>query len=132
MANRLRLLLDTNVFIWSAVAPRRLSAAALTVLADPEIFRQVSVVSVWEMQIKYTVGKLPLKDNAERTAARFAREIQAEFLAPNVDHVALLDRLPRIHDDPFDRMLIAQAIAEGLTIVTADPVFALYPVSVLW
>ncbi|MDR3689093.1 MAG: type II toxin-antitoxin system VapC family toxin [Fimbriimonas sp.] len=132
MANSLRLLLDTNVFIWSAVDPRRLTVPARKVIADADVFRQVSVVSVWEMQIKHAVGKLPLKESAERTAARFAKELHAGFLAPSVEHVALLDKLPRIHDDPFDRMLIAQAIVEGLTIVTADPVIAQYPVSVLW
>jgi len=132
MANSLRLLLDTNVFIWAAVEPKRLSPAAATVLMDPDIFRTVSVVSVWEMQIKYAVGKLPLRENAERTAARFARELRAEFLAPSLEHVAELERLPRIHDDPFDRMLIAQAVAEGLTILTPDPIFAGYPVSILW
>jgi len=132
MANSLRLLLDTNVFIWSAVEPRKLSAAAAAVIADPDVFRNVSVVSVWEMQIKNAVGKLPLKENADRTAARFAKELRAEFLAPNLAHVAELERLPRIHDDPFDRMLIAQAITEGLTIVTNDPIFSRYPVSVLW
>ena len=132
MASSLRLLLDTNVFIWSAVEPQRLSSAAIAVLSDPDVFRNVSVVSVWEMQIKHAVGKLPLKENADRTAARFARQLRAEFLAPSLEHVAELERLPRIHDDPFDRMLIAQAITEGLTIVTPDPVFATYPVSVLW
>ncbi len=130
--NSLRLLLDTNVFIWSAVNPRKLSSAAASVISDPDIFRYVSVVTVWEMQIKYAVGKLDLRESAETTAARFAKEIQAQFLAPTTRHVALLDKMPRIHDDPFDRMLIAQAIAEGLTIVTPDPIFKKYSVSVLW
>jgi len=132
MASSLRLLLDTNVFIWSAVEPRKLSSAATAVLLDPDLFRNVSVVTVWEMQIKHAVGKLPLKDSAERTAARFALQLRAEFLAPSLQHVAALENLPRIHNDPFDRMLIAQAITEGLTIVTPDPIFSAYPVSVLW
>jgi PIN domain nuclease of toxin-antitoxin system len=130
--NSLRLLLDTNVFIWAAVDPRKLSATAAAVIADPDIIRYVSVVTVWEMQIKHAVGKLPLKENADLTAARFAKELRAEFIAPSILHVAELQRLPRTHNDPFDRMIMAQAITEGLTLVTPDPIFAGYPVSVLW
>jgi len=132
MANRLKLLVDTNVFIWSAVDIGRLSPAAIAVLEDPNIRRYVSVVSVWEMQIKYAVGKLPLREPAERTAAKFAEALRAEFVPTSVEHVALLDKLPRVHDDPFDRMIVAQAIAEGMTIVTPDEVIAKYPVSTLW
>ena len=132
MANSLKLLLDTNVFIWSAVDPKRLSPAVIAVLEDPNIVRYVSVVSVWEMQIKYAVGKLPLRESAERAAARYALSIRAEFLPTSVEHVALLDKLPRVHDDPFDRLLVAQALAEGLTIVSPDDAIAKYPVSILW
>lgn len=132
MAARPAYLIDTSVLLWSGIEPERISDVAMAALVDSAATLRYSLVSVWEMQIKHTIGKLSLPDSANLTAARFAKAIQAELLAPTLDHVGALYGLPRIHNDPFDRMLVAQAIHEDLTFVCPDPAIARYPVRVLW
>jgi len=132
MAVRPSYLIDTSVLLWSGAEPERISDAAMAALLDSAATLRYSLVSVWEMQIKHSLGKLPLPEAANLTAARFASAIQAELLAPTLEHVGKLYELPRIHNDPFDRMLVAQAIHEDLTFVCPDPAIARYPVRVLW
>jgi PIN domain nuclease of toxin-antitoxin system len=122
----LRLLLDTHVLIWwsggNQVAP---AAAAAIGAADNEVL--VSVASVWEAEIKSATGKLKLAVDLEVEPA----EHGFGSLDITAAHAVAAARLPLHHGDPFDRMLIAQAQLEGLTIVTRDPVFERYPVRVL-
>ena len=84
------------------------------------------------MQIKHGLGKLPLIEEADRVARRFATTLDVEFLDISLDHLSALYRLPSIHRDPFDRILAAQSIVEGLTLVSPDSVFERYPVELLW
>jgi PIN domain nuclease of toxin-antitoxin system len=122
----LRLLLDTHVLIWWA---RRepLHDDARGAIADPDNQIMVSAASIWEAEIKAAAGRLGLRRNLAREAEARGFE-QLTITSPHAVHAA---RLPQHHSDPFDRMLVAQAQLEGLTLVTRDPVFDLYSVAVL-
>jgi PIN domain nuclease of toxin-antitoxin system len=128
----MNLLLDTHTFIWWADAPEKLSANALQALEDEHNRLILSVVSVWEMQIKAQLGKmkpsLPLKDLIE--SQQQANEL--EILPVSIEHVFELDNLPPHHKDPFDRLLLAQSIVERATIVSLDPKLSSYSVILLW
>lgn len=125
-------LLDTSVLLWSGSSQGRLSSRARQALLDSDNDCWVSLVSVWELQIKHAGGKLPLNQNADQLAMRYAAAVKAEFLDMRIQHIAALYQLPAHHRDPFDRMLVAQALVEGLTIVSPDRQFKSYPVKVLW
>jgi PIN domain nuclease of toxin-antitoxin system len=122
----LRLLLDTNVLIWWARA-EPLAGAAREALADPSNDVAVSAASIWEAEIKVASGRLRLGRNlARESEAHGFRQLPIMFA-----HAGAAARLPMHHGDPFDRMLVAQAQVEGLTIVSRDPVFSAYQVAVL-
>ena len=127
----MKLLLDTHIFIWWVDEPEKLSTAAISALEDEANELLLSVASVWEMQIKVQLGKLklslPLKELVKNQ--QDTNDLQVSPVA--LTHVLTLDSLPFHHKDPFDRLLMAQAIAEGLTIVTADSQFSAYPVKLL-
>lgn len=127
----MRLLLDTHVFIWWDSDPGQLSPSASAALRDPanEVF--LSVVSAWEVVIKAQLGKLTLRlPLADIVAQQQANGIR--LLDVTLPHVLGVEGLPAAHKDPFDRLLAAQAIVEGMELVTADAVFAHYPVRVSW
>lgn len=123
-----RVLLDTHALLWWLAAHPGLSAAARAKIADPEVEVLVSVVSVWETAIKVALGKLgaPADLPAEVETEGFA------WLQITPEYAWAVRDLPHHHGDPFDRLLVAQALAEELPVVTADPVFARYGVDVLW
>jgi PIN domain nuclease of toxin-antitoxin system len=126
-----RLLLDTHAFIWWDSQPERLSPQARAALEDPLNTVLMSVASLWEIQIKRAVGKLMLRAPLETLVAD--QQANGFHLLPvTLGHVLALDPLPLHHRDPFDRMLAAQAPAEGAVLVTRDPVFDAYPVQTLW
>jgi PIN domain nuclease of toxin-antitoxin system len=124
----LRLLLDTHVLIWAMQQPERLSPTARTALADRQNEIFVSAASVWEIAIKVASGRL-----AFPVAAIDIMLAEMGFgvveIAPR--HAVELLALPRLHGDPFDRMLIAQARAEGLTLVSDDAMIRQYDVALL-
>ncbi len=128
----MRLLLDTHALLWWDGDARLLSETARSALRDSSNTIFMSVVNAWEMQIKAQIGKLtlfkPLPDiiHEQRTTNGF------ELLTIELPHILALDGLPLHHRDPFDRLLIAQARHENLTLVSRDPWFAAYPVKVLW
>jgi len=128
----MNLLLDTHTFIWWADEPEKLSGNALQALEDSNNSLLLSLVSVWEMQIKIQLGKmklsLPLKDLLESQE----RTNQLEILAVTKEHIFALDNLPFHHKDPFDRLLIAQSIIEDATIVSIDPKLSAYAANLLW
>jgi PIN domain nuclease of toxin-antitoxin system len=127
----MRLLLDTHVFIWWADAPERLTSNALAALEDDTNDLILSVVSLWEIQIKIQLGKLklarPLKELVESQQATNGLQL----LPIELPHVLALAALPLHHKDPFDRMLIAQSMVEDLTLITADDKLAAYPAKLL-
>lgn len=126
------LLLDTHTFLWFIADDPRLSRTASERITDQGEHVFVSVVNAWEIVIKMGTGKLAL----ERPLADLWREavLRNEFQVLDVttSHVLALAPLPPHHRDPFDRLLIAQAVAEGYPIVSADAVFDSYPVDRVW
>jgi PIN domain nuclease of toxin-antitoxin system len=123
-----RLLLDSHAFVWWAESNRALSNAARTAIADPGNEVLVSVAGVWELVIKAQLGKLPLPDDVETMMV----SLGFSLLAINFIHLRRYAALQRHHKDPFDRMMIAQALAEGIPIATADRRFAAYGVQIVW
>jgi PIN domain nuclease of toxin-antitoxin system len=122
-----RLLLDTHAFLWWLDNSTKLSRQAKEAIAAPESEVNVSAVSAWEIAIKKAIGKLKVPDDLKGQLARH----RFTPLPVSFDHAMLAGSLPRHHDDPFDRMLIAQAEAEGMTLVTRDPHIRLYDVPTL-
>ena len=127
----MRLLVDTCTFLWLA-GGSDLSPAAAAAIRNPGNDVFLSAVSVWEVISKHRAGKLALPEPPDRLIAT-ERDLRGLQSLPFDEESALQGlRLPPIHRDPFDRMLIAQAIALGLAIVTPDPLIAQYPVRVIW
>jgi PIN domain nuclease of toxin-antitoxin system len=124
----LRLLLDTHVWLWWLADDRRLGRRARQALANPRSEVYVSAASAWEVAIKEALGKLRLgkEDLETEIAANGFLELPIR-----TRHALIAGRLAPIHEDPFDRMLVAQARVEDLVVVTADPVFERYGVPVL-
>lgn len=126
----MKLLLDTHVLIWwdEGALPRAIRDVCL----DETNALVVSAATVWELQLKEDLGKLRLRTSV-RTMLDEQLEVNGlEFLPISLRHIWELGNLPRHHGDPFDRMLVAQARYEGLTLVSADKVMREYPVDVLW
>jgi PIN domain nuclease of toxin-antitoxin system len=128
----MRLLLDTHAFLWWADHPERLSPEALKACTDLQTQLIVSVVSAWEMQIKMQLGKLRLRSPLDQLMSHQQQVNDVQILPVELSHVLSLGALPPHHRDPFDRLLIAQALDEGLFVVSADSAFASYPIQVLW
>ncbi len=123
----MRLLLDTHAFLWWWADDRRLPKKTRAAIADAESVL-VSAASAWEMAIKIGLGKL-------RFSGRFADAVEAcgfERLAVDFQHVEAVRALALHHSDPFDRLLVAQALVEDATLVTRDPAFAAYGIALLW
>ena len=128
----MRLLLDTHTLLWLLVNDPALSAKARQTIEDPANQSFISIVTLWEIAIKSGTGKLALP-------APFSTVFPAELvqngigvLSVEVPHLEALLQLLSIHRDPFDRLLVAQAIVEGMTLVTSDVQLANYPVPALW
>lgn len=128
----MKVLVDTDTLIWGLLESYRLSPGSRQILRTDEHELVFSLVSLWEIAIKIKIGKL----NAIGSSVAYIRdEMDAygmELLPIRYEHILQLEALPVHHSDPFDRLLIAQAIAESLPILTHDRVFSLYPVKVIW
>jgi PIN domain nuclease of toxin-antitoxin system len=113
-----KVLLDTHVLVWAATTPERLGdATGLIAGADN---RLLSAVSVWEVAIKQRLGKLSVGSDVHTWTRRVARELVLDHLPVTAEHAAAVEHLPDLHRDPFDRLLVAQAVAEGALLLTAD------------
>src|ERR671923_1455594 len=128
----MRLLLDTHTFLWLDGSPERLSPAALAACEDPTNQLYLSVVSAWEIQIKRQINRLRLDVPLEQMIRGQESANDLRILPVGLRHVYVLDELPLHHNDPFDRLLIAQAKAEQAWLVSGDNRFQLYPVDVIW
>ncbi|MCS7304306.1 MAG: type II toxin-antitoxin system VapC family toxin [Thermoguttaceae bacterium] len=127
----MKLLLDTHSFIWWDSEPAKLSPQVLAACQDPQNILLLSVVSLWEIQIKRQLGKIKLALPLQEIVETQQRINHLEILPVILPHVLALDNLPPHHKDPFDRLLIAQAIVEKAVLVSTDPNIARYPVSIL-
>ena len=128
----MKLLLDTNVFIWLNDAPHRVRERVMTVIANPDNDLFFSLTSIWEMQIKIQLGKLELSDSLSDILKTQQVDNNLQVLTIDLNHIWSLENLPYHHRDPFDRLLIAQAQTEGMTLVSADGIFEMYDVDLLW
>ena len=128
----MRLLIDTCSFLWFIENNPKLSATALTLIKDGNNEVMLSTASLWEMAIKYSVGKLSLTDPFDKFIRDQLSVNNIEVLAVKIDHISIVSALPFHHRDPFDRMLIAQSTVERMPIVSSDTVFDAYKVKRLW
>ncbi len=122
----MRLLLDTHVLLWAAGQPEKLSRSARKLLNDPESILVYSAASLWEIAIKQSIGRDDFRVDV-RVLKRGLIDNGYSELAVTGAHAVAIDTLPPLHKDPFDRMLLAQAQVEGITLLTADAVVAKYP-----
>lgn len=125
----MRLLLDTHLLLWGAFEPGRLSATARTLILDPGNELVFSVVSLWETAIKAGLRRRDFPANA-RLLRRSLLDNSYEELEVSGEHAIAIDLLPLVHRDPFDRLLIAQSVVEGITLLTSDRIVARYPAPV--
>ena len=122
----MKLLLDTHLLLWAAGEPIRLSMDARTLIEAPQNELFFSAASLWEIIIKSGLGREDFEVDA-RLLRRGLLDNGYSELPIGSEHVVAIDGLPSIHKDPFDRMLVAQATVEGITLLTADSVVAQYP-----
>lgn len=127
-----RYFLDTHTFIWAHTDEHRLSAKARRIVSNAENSITLSVISVWEIAVKYALGKLPLPEPPEQFIAKIVAESGYEVLPLKLNHALRAASLPSLHRDPFDRMLVCQALAENGQIITADEQIQQYPVRTIW
>jgi PIN domain nuclease of toxin-antitoxin system len=126
----MRVLLDTVTFIWALASPERLSKKAMAVLKDQKNIRLISAISLSEIAIKQTLGKLNFSRVDVSTGIV---DLQARFLPYSAEHAYQLFDLPPHHSDPFDRQIISQALIEEIPVVTIDEKFELYVgLKVIW
>ncbi len=128
----MKLLLDTCTFLWIVADAPQLSRRARALFRAPENDVFLSAASAWEIAIKHALGRLPLPDDPSRFVPEM-REMHGIESLP-IDEASALHtlRLPTVHRDPFDRLLVAQAIVHGLTILTPDPLVTQYPALSVW
>lgn len=122
----MKLLLDTHVLLWAAGVPERLSDVALGLIEDPDNTLFFSAASLWEVAIKRALDRPDFQVDP-RLLRRALLDNGYDELPVTSEHAVSLDRLPDAHKDPFDRILVAQALVEGLTLVTADDRLKHYP-----
>jgi PIN domain nuclease of toxin-antitoxin system len=128
----MKLLLDTHTLLWFISGDSKLSLAARLLIEDVANNKFVSVVSLWEIAIKYGLGRLNLSDDFEKLFPYHLNINGFEQLAIENKHFYEFIKLPRHHSDPFDRLLIAQTISEGMSIISVDSAFDNYSVSRFW
>jgi PIN domain nuclease of toxin-antitoxin system len=127
-----RLLLDTHAWLWWNQDAPELSARARRAIADPTNECWLSMASAWEMAVKVAAGKLTLESDIDRFLPERLAEDGFAFLPIDIRHVAKTVKLPFHHRDPFDRLIIAQALVEGMAVVSTDRVFSKYRVKRIW
>ncbi len=128
----MRCLLDANVLIWALYEPERLSQRIQDILAEPDAELVLSHATLWEVLSKLGRGNLLLGGETVDDARRRIEELELEMLAITEEHILASVKLPRHHNDPFDRLLIAQANQEAVPILSSDRLLPRYEVSVIW
>lgn len=125
----MKLLLDTHIFLWFISGDRQLSVASIARIRDPQNEVYLSVASFWEIVVKHQLGKLPLPQAPELFVPQQRELHHIASLAINEETVSFLPQLPLLHRDPFDRILVCQALQHDLTIITVDVAITSYPVA---
>ena len=124
-------LIDTHTLLWHFNGDKQMSNSAMEILKDNKLEKYTSIASVWEIAIKVSIGKLLLEFSFDEIEIKLAGS-NISLLDISVEHTQKIISLPLHHRDPFDRMIIAQSIAEDLTIISKDKNFPLYPIKLLW
>ncbi len=127
----MRVLIDTHVFIWY-VQSSDMPSSVTAIINDGRNDILLSIASVWEMAIKQSTGKLNIGNPYASFISEQMRLNSMELLPVKLEHLDLITTLPLHHRDPFDRLLIAQSSVEDILIISADRVFSLYPVRLMW
>lgn len=128
----MNLLFDSHSFVWWREEPRKLSKPAFSAISNPSNNLFLSVASAWELQIKIQTGKFSFSDTIENVIADERHTNRLQVLTVNLAHALYLENLPLHHKDPFDRLLISQAIVENMTLVSDDQKFSMYSANLLW
>ena len=128
----MRLLLDTCTFLWLIIDSPLLSSRARELFSSPDNEVYLSAVSTWEIALKHSLGRLPLPESPQRFIPSQREKHGIQSLSLDEESTLQSLRLPPLHNDPFDRMLVCQAIVEGLAILTPDSLVSQYPVRVMW
>ena len=128
----MNLLLDSHTFIWWRDEPQKLSPTAFAAISHPQNVVFLSVVTVWELQIKIALNKLAIKGGLANAVQDERQRNGVQILPVQLSHALYLENLPLHHQDPFDRLLISQAMVENMTLISLDRKFPLYPVNLLW
>jgi len=127
----MNLLLDTHAILWFLNGDKKISERVKKVLSSPSNDKFISIVSLWEIAIKISLGKLSIKTSLS-DLFRIIEEQGFHFLPLTPEHIICVATLPMSHRDPFDRIIISQAITEELTILTRDENFSGYGVKIIW
>ncbi len=128
----MKLLLDTHAFLWAIADPSRLSERARAALTDSSNILVLSTVTLWEIVVKVGLGKLSMPATPQYFASHMDHLGVRSVLPILPAHVYELLKLPDVHKDPFDRLLVAQCRIEKMTLVSADPVLSDYPIRLIW
>jgi PIN domain nuclease of toxin-antitoxin system len=128
----MRFLVDSHTLIWAVDDPTKLSRTAVALLLDPNSVRLLSPASYWEMAIKVALGKLPLTMPYRPWMEKAMADLRLDILPITLDHAERVAALPFHHKDPFDRMLAAQSLADGVPLLSGDVVFDAYGVNRSW
>lgn len=128
----MRALLDTNAFLWFISGSDRLSGKARSHIADFNNNLLLSTASLWEIAIKTSLGKLEMLSPFDQLIPAQLEKNAIDILSIELDHISKIIELELIHRDPFDRLIIAQGIAEQIPVITSDTMFDKYPVEIIW
>jgi PIN domain nuclease of toxin-antitoxin system len=128
----LRFLLDTHVVVWTIYEPHRISSRVRLILEDPANELIVSHSALWELLNKVGRGQLRLTTGSVKEVFGRIQVLGVTLLAVNLNDILAAAALPHFHSDPFDRMLVAQALAEDVPLITVDPEISQYPVQTIW
>ena len=132
----MKYLVDTHLFLWTIVSPKKISQQVRTILLNPELVKYVSIITFWEISLKFSLGKIDLKGVLPDKLPTVATETGFEILNLKLDTASTFHKLSKKdHQDPFDRMLAWQAIREDLVLITRDKDFSGYKdegLSIVW
>lgn len=128
----MRVLLDSHTVIWAVDDPSRLGSSATEVLEDVKNELLISAATIWELSIKCRLGKLDLSNQFDEWMAQAIHDLELDVLPITVEYAHFQSGLPNHHRDPFDRLIIAQALVEKVPIVSSDPAFDAYNVHRIW
>lgn len=128
----MRLLLDTHTLLWSVEDPAQVSALAMAAMQDPANERLLSAATIWELAIKVGQGKIALAMPYRQWMETAIADLKLDILPVTVEYAERQSALPSHHKDPFDRLIIAQAVVDGIAVVSVDVAFDAYGVTRIW